>query len=184
MEEAAKILLDRYAGSALGVARQNEERATGPAGAYWSLVVEAVGSYDPAPRFAAHQAELAAATFDWTAAECVGFFGYGNGKAMPGVAEYAKAGGSNEMPCLSCPKGPECWEAHKAKVLAIMPGLVEAFEDLAAKHPGDVDALMRGWFQVVGAERPDPYMGLMLTNMQTAAGGAGIQAAIDWPAKT
>lgn len=35
VEEAAKILLERHAGSALGVARQNEERATGPASEYW-----------------------------------------------------------------------------------------------------------------------------------------------------
>jgi hypothetical protein len=110
----------------------------------------------------------------WQAAECSGYFGYGNGRAAPAVNVIVQqTGKSMDTPCDSCPAKSICWEKTKDKAAEILPESTRRFMRLAAvlKGPG----LIKAWVKE-GARpgdppntyRPDPYTAMMLVNMQRA----------------
>ena len=114
----------------------------------------------------AHTKLVRAATWDWQEAECIGFFGYGNGKGLPFARADSNAGGSGELPCSTCPKGQACWDAHKRKAGGIFVMLTLEFEKMAETVQGP--ELMQRWM-ASHSNRPDPYTAIMMTNMEAAA---------------
>jgi hypothetical protein len=114
--------------------------------------------------------------------ECLGQYGYGTGyrivhdqmEASLAVATAKALGVTNGEViimsfCDRCPKGAECWEASRQRLLEQKPGDCAAFEQALAE--GREQGLESGQVSVRLLEKgtPDPYAASMLENLRKGA---------------
>lgn len=75
---------------------------------------------------------------DVLARECVGYFGYGNGRMLAAQIDkpLGQPGpqGGNEIVggCAECERAPECWEQTTARCREVLPALMEVADEITA----------------------------------------------------
>lgn len=110
---------------------------------------------------------------DWHKAECLGLYGYANGRhALVGQETARSVDRDVAAACSMCRRGQECWSKLRAQAPEVLPAMTEAFEALVAqglqgkalieawqrqqRRAGDADALYH----------PDPYMALTFLHLR------------------
>lgn len=102
---------------------------------------------------------------------CKGYWGFGGGHL---IGQAGRPKQNQPLYCGQCPLSQECWDAHRARVSMLIPGMTIAFDRIAKKHEGNPDAMMEEWFKL-SEGAPDPYTVVMGGNVEDgiAVGSGG-----------